>query len=215
LFIGAALITTACAGADSTDLADVDSAELADVDSADFVNDEAEDLGTLEQSLTAGGGSLPFRGKIPIFPTEGSGQAGGLEVVYGVQVGLTNSKVSGLHTCWYRPSNPNNFYTAGDPFGCVTLGKDTATTWTSQTCPDAHAAAGFQVKVQNDGTINGKVDTFGLICRSLLSQSTFSFPMVGTSNQLFSQNEVCAGGYVEGFGMNADGTGVGGSCVLP
>lgn len=198
-FIGAALIATACAGADS----------------ADFAEDEAEDLGTLEQDLTAGGGSLPFRGKIPIFPTEGSGQSGGLEVVYGVQVGLTNNKVSGLHTCWYRPSNPNNFYTAGDPFGCVTLGKDTATQWHIQTCPDAHAAAGFEVRVQNDGTISGRVDTFALVCRSLLSQNTFTFPEVGSSDRLFSQREVCAGGYVEGFGMNADGTGVGGSCVLP
>jgi hypothetical protein len=206
----AALFTLACSGAEMTD---VGGEEL---HTSENVEDELQ-VGSLEQALHAGGGATLPAGGAPIFPGESSNQAGLLTVVWDVQIGTTNSKVSGLHVCWYAPSNPNNFYTTGDPFGCTTIGKDTGT-WHRQTCPDAHVVNGYHLKVNPSGT---SIDSLAMKCRSLLSTSEVSFPLVGTSTVLIPEIRNCGfpdtspAGYVSSFTMNASGNRIVAACVLP
>lgn len=189
-------------------------AEADDVDGTD-----TQVLGATGQALHGGGGQLPFRGSRPLFPGEASQPAGSLTLVYAVQIGLTSDHVRSLDVCWYKPSNPDNFFRDGDPTECTTIGQDTATVYHAQICPAGFVASGYELKIAGSGD---RIDSMGMTCRSLTDvDDTFGFAMEGSSDRLFSEFLNCqpnltpAKGYIESINMNANGDGVGAQCVLP
>ena len=205
-------LTTGCGAAD------------ADVEST-AAGDEAP-VESLELGLHAYPGVplLPWRGQTPQANQQTSNQPG-LNVAYALSIGVTDFNilkvVVGLQVCWYTPSNPNNIYTSGDPFGCTTIGSQTADSWTTQQCGTNEVVSGYRVGLHEDDDGDVLIGKFATRCRSLTNPSvTRTFGFVGDGNVLFADTLDCTShlgqtAYVEYFSSNSPFTGFNGSCVLP
>jgi hypothetical protein len=193
----------------------------ADADSA--ADDESVDAVALDLHAVPGVPALPWRGKPPSANQQNSNQAG-LNVVYGLSIGVKKSGligqhkvVVGLQVCWYTPSNANNTYVPGNPFGCTTIGSQTADSWTSQQCSTNEVVSGYRVGLFPSGDIA----KFATLCRSVTNPNVRrEFGFAGDSSVLFADTLECKQqlgktAYIEYFSANPGFTGFNGSCVLP
>jgi hypothetical protein len=205
-------LTTGCSGAD------------AGVEST-TAGDEAP-VESLELGLHAFPGVplLPWRGRPPEANQQNSNQPG-LNVAYRLSIGVVDFNlfklVVGLQVCWYTPSNPNNTYTSGDPFGCTTIGSQQAGSWTTQQCGANEVVSGYRVGLYEDDDGDVAIGKFATRCRSLTNPSvTRTFGFVGDGNVLFADTLDCTShlgqtAYLEYFSSNSSFSGFNGSCVLP
>jgi hypothetical protein len=184
--------------------------------------ESAELVGSADEALHAGGGSLPWRGNIPLFPTQSSAEAGKLTVVYGIDFGMTRVCEGGvlgqLQKCWhelkglqvmsYTPSKASNVYTAGDPTYSKVIGQTNAGSWTRQLCPGGSVVSGYDIWARSM-----RVEKLQLKCRNLQTGvQTSPYSPVGSTALLFSEFLSCPD-YVGSFSINGNGTGMGAACV--
>jgi hypothetical protein len=188
----------------------------------DLAEASEDEPGKEQGALRAGGGSLPWRGATPDPIPMTTLQFGKLNVVYSVDIGMTrvctggflgvgqtcHHELRGLQVCQYTPSNPNNFYTAGDPTNCTIVGQGSAGSWTRQTCAGGTVVSGYSIYSRST-----RVEKLGMVCRDLVSGVSNAKPLVGSTDILFGDHLSC-GDYIGGFQVNRAGNGMQASCVL-
>lgn len=131
---GALLVALASTGCSGEGVGN-DPADEATSAAGDTAEIEALDLESLGLALHAAGGVplLSFRGAPPASNQQNSNQSG-LNLAFSFSIGVKSSLVTALQVCWYTPSNANNLFTSGDPFGCTTLGNSSGASFTTQQC---------------------------------------------------------------------------------
>jgi hypothetical protein len=183
---------------------------------------ELELIATEEGGLRSSTDTLPWRGNTPLFPGVSSGRTNVLSVIYEVQIGMTRVCEGGVfgvgQACWhelrglqvasYAPSNPNNFYTQGDPFWSTIIGRNTAESWRRVTCPTGTVMSGYNIWARSN-----RVEKLQIQCRDLITgvNQNVGSP-VGSTSLLFSDMMTCPD-YVRSLNTNPKGDGLGGLCV--
>jgi|GEM_PF-3357633 len=196
------------------------SAACADV--SDVSEDPADSPATEKQGLRRGGGTLPWRGDEPSrVMSSASFDVSFLGVVWAVDIGMTrvctggilgigqecHHELRGLQVMTYAPSNPNNFYTPGDRTASSIIGRNTAGQWTRQTCPGGTVMSGYNIWSRSS-----RIEKLAVRCRDLLSGVEQTLTPNGSTSLLFADLLSCPD-YVGSIELNANGDGMGATCV--